>query len=233
MNSYPEFYQQMNFEAPKPDASWHRSPTTWAFYLNANSKNRVDLENKKYFHIDGFPRQGSSTLREILFRLHPTMHLPDPLQHNPEKTQTAIDKGYSVICTIRNPVDCITSFASMNQGDHKDWSPQKLKQLLNVYYEYCLCIVENYNKIIVVDFNKTKKLYKDYITGNEKNNETLKMISKKYSIEMSLIKSKKIKDLEIIPDSTYSFEVKNQLYTDSYFLNNIEKLIDIYKTIIR
>jgi len=44
---------------------------------------------------------------------------------------------------------------------------------------------------------------------------------------------KNIKNSEIIPDSTSSFKVKNQLYTDSYFLNNIEHLVDIYKKIIR
>lgn len=194
---------------------------------------RVCLENKRYFHIDGFPRQGNNTLRDVLFRLYPSMCLLEPLQHCPEKTQNAIDRGDCVICTIRNPVDCITSFVAMSQRDHKDWFPQQIEEMFDLYYSYALCIVKSYNKIIVVDFEKTKKLYQDYITSNEENNETLKVISKKYSIETSLIKNKNIKNSEIIPDSTSSFKVKNQLYTDSYFLNNIEHLVDIYKKIIR
>lgn len=197
------------------------------------NRHRVVLENKKYFHIDGFPRQGNNTLRDVLFRLYPAMCLMEPLQHNPNKTQAAIDKGDCVICTIRNPIDCVTSFVSMSQREHEDWFPQQLEEIFDLYYRYCLCIVKNYSKIIVVDFEKTKKLYHDYITSNEENNDTLKLISKKYSIQTSLIKNKNIKNSEIIPKSTYSYSVKNQLYTDSYFLGNIEHLVDIYKKIIR
>jgi len=156
----------------------------------------------------------------------------EPLQHNPDKTQEAIDRGDCVVCSIRNPADCIASFVAMNQRDHKDWFHHQLEEIFELYNEYCLCIMENYYKIIVVDFEKTKKLYQDYITSSEENNDTLKLISKKYFIQTSLIKKKDIKNSEIILNTTYSFKVKNQLYTDAYFLDNIEKLISKYRIIV-
>lgn len=201
--------------------------------LNFINKDRVILANKKYFHIDGFPRQGNNTLRELMLRLYPTMCLMEPLQHNPDQTQKAIDRGDCVICSIRNPVDCITSFVSMIQKDHGDWSPHHLEEIFELYNKYCLCIIKNYFKIIVVDFEKTKELYQNYITRTEKNNDTLKLISKKYSIQPSFSNTNTavLWNTNIIK-KTSNLEVKNQLYTDAYFLDNIEKLISKYRIIL-
>ena len=122
--------------------------------------------------IDGHPRQGNQYLRFLMLGSYPEIDVPYQLSHNLDNINKQIDQGLTVFMTLREPLGCITSLisdfvygpnclsdSSLNEFRSFMYEEFGDKYIENKFIEYIKMtefIVENINKITVVDFETLK-----------------------------------------------------------------------------
>jgi hypothetical protein len=72
------------------------------------------INNGPKITIDGFPRQGNRYLRRKVWENLPGACIPFELTHSVDIIELAFLEDHHVILTIRDPIDCISSFISMS-----------------------------------------------------------------------------------------------------------------------
>lgn len=135
-----------------------------------NDKTTIDIA------IDGYPRQGNTSLRTVLLNIFPQVSISQAMTHRVVLLEQALEKEKTIISPIREPISAISS--SVNQviieltkyQDDFFLNQKVLNNLifesLNFYIRHYKFILKNHKKIIIVRFKDITEMYQDLISGN-------------------------------------------------------------------
>jgi len=199
---------------------------------------REDSNSKQIFHIDSFPRQGNTSLRAIFLEVFPTLAMPDPMVHVVSFTEEKIKQGEIVVSTLRDPHDTLSSFISRSISDNQinkitfdnknKIKKANIKSAIKFYNRYFEFNIKNYDKIYFINFQQVLDMYKDYLSGNEKNNYILKYFSKKYNLPFATIEKTHPRVQNINYRTTVNQDVKTYLTTNEFYLKKIKKSYKLF-----
>lgn len=129
----------------------------------------------------GFPRSGNTYLNQALNLLY----YPTEEVNLNKHTVVAIKKATRILVTFRNPIDSIASWHNYPSDGH-------LKKDVEFYLRFYCAVLENLNKIVLMDFETfTKNI--DYIKNQVFNNFGFVTNSNAtdYDIKYAMIKNNK------------------------------------------
>lgn len=207
------------------------------YYDSYILKRNVVSNTEFIFYIDGFPRQGNTTLRTILLNTFPDMAMPDPLMHVVSLAEKAILDKKIIFYTIRNPHDSILSLMSMNI---KQWPNHfilksnrknriRIRKYINYYIRHCSFIKDNINNIVVIPFEEIVQISNDYLNDNIHNNHIIKNISHKYDLSINAHSD----FLSFFVFTSSNKEVESLYLHTSYYRKKLKKADQLYEEIIK
>lgn len=210
------------------------------FYITYKHQRAVTSNTKVIFYQGGFPRQGNTTLRDILLNTFPQMAMPDVLIHAVSLAEKAILDKKIIFMTIRNPHDALLSLVSMNieLSNGNQFTSQlsnkkrkhKIDAHINFYIRYCQFIKNNIKNITVIPFEKIVQMSDDYVNGCIENNEIIQCIANKYNLSINL-SCKNYSHINVF--STSSKDVEHLYLNNSYYKKKLKKANKIYNKIIK
>lgn len=202
-----------------------------------------EIVNSQYaFHIDSFPRQGSTTLRAIFLEIFPTISIPDPMIHIVAFTQEKITQKQIIISMLRDPNDTLCSFISrciydneinkLNFNNTKRINKKIINDAIKFYNRYLEFNIKNYDKIYFIKFKDLIQLYEDYLLHKENNNYILKYFSKKYNLPFLSIDNNQSRTDKINFSSSVQENVKNYLINNNFYLKKLNQSYKLYDKLI-
>lgn len=96
--------------------------------------------------VAGYPRSGNTYLNQAIHLLY----YPNQEYRNFSHTVKAIEKNSKVLVPVRNPIDAIASW-------HLFPIESTINQDINFYIRFHKAVIENLNKITIMDFDNFTK----------------------------------------------------------------------------
>lgn len=192
------------------------------------------INNGPKITIDGFPRQGNRYIRTKVFVNLPGSCIPYELKHSFDAIEFAFAEGHHVILTIRNPIDCISSFIHMSisrEGPLYVNGNPSYKQLLKdiIYTKDDITHIEKifawYNTLAeqILAHSKTALIVPFESITKDVDNKLIKKIINRISYSGEFIDNK-----AIVPnDSTKNIQLLEYL-NDKKFFKLVEKANNMY-----
>ena len=140
------------------------------------------------FIVDGFPRQGNTTLIRIIKNVFENQAVNEYPSHNLSLIDQSIRDNNVILFPIRDPLSVLASFCEMQMlkfPDNRE-SPKNKHMLdhalktLKSFQDYA---IQNLHKMHVIRFEDIVEMSEDYKNININNNRIIKKLSKQYKLE--------------------------------------------------
>jgi hypothetical protein len=139
------------------------------------------------FIVDGFPRQGNTSLAQLLTNVFPTVDVGFIHYHDISKIIKELEEGSTVFSPVRNPVETLSSFLEMQRLRHpqndnpvdRSFMIAHAMQLLKDFQEY---FIKNINLIKIINFEDVINMSTDFSQGVIHKNRVINKISIDFNI---------------------------------------------------
>jgi len=242
LNQTTNFFEKKYMDLTRPvDAGM------WVFHKNRWKEDQnLDLEfvkTNKYWRsinaetivdmtVDGYPRQGNTSLREAILESFSNISMSTPMAHRIVLLEQAIMQNKVVIVPVREPYATISSAVNQirinkKRLEYKEKYYQKkhldtlIFESINFYNRYAKYVLKNNKKKNIIKFEDIIQLHNDRIEKRAKHNKLLNYFSKMYNIKIH--ESNNISKI----DSTKSNEVLSRL-KNKKFKKKMKKANKLY-----
>ena len=140
------------------------------------------LEYNMRFIIDGFPRQGNTSLTKLLTVTFPDIDVDQDHPHHIDRIIKEVEKESIIFSPVRNPVEALSSYLEMQRLRHPQNDNQVDRsfmmvnaiELLKDFQEY---FIKNINLIKIIDFKDVINMSTDFSQGIIHKNRVINKIS--------------------------------------------------------
>jgi len=161
-------------------------------YLHRHTlKGQINENTKVVFFIDGFPKQGNTSLRSIILYIFPEVAILDPLTHNSYLMKEAINKKYILLSPIRNPYEAISS--AINQANssiinlnQKDIDHPSIVHHIDLYINLMSFILKNEKSILIIKYEDVLKMCLDFENHDIEKNAIIRYLQDRFDLSLNL-----------------------------------------------
>jgi hypothetical protein len=172
------------------------------------------------FIIDGFPRQGNTTLSRVIKNVFANKLANEYPSHDLESIKIDIALGNTLLFPVRNPINTLGSFVGMQMLKFPECIDEPMHHhlidsalnTLKIFQDY---IIENVNQVNIIKFEDIIKMSEDYKNQNIINNRVINKLSKEYTLIPTQINSQLFDSLSEY-SSTKNLEVEEQLLGEEF-----------------
>ena len=187
------------------------------------------------FFMDGFEKQGNSSLRTIFLRTFSEIGIDNIMMHDVKACRQGIRKNDGSFFTLRNIEDTLISAISVNITKQHNASID-IKNFITIFNKH----IKRYSKILDfmishidtinrVLFEDIEEMSNDYLNNNIHNNQIIKNVSQKFNLKINT--NSRLRYIQY--ESSKNEEIK-KIIELSYFQKRIKKLnikYDVLKAI--
>lgn len=181
--------------------------------------------------VDGHPRQGNTSLREILLSTFPQVSMSNVMAHRVTLLHHAVEQEKVILTPIREPLSTLSSSVNQVIKELTDkesnfiLNEKVLSNLifesLNFYIRHYKFTLKNYKKITIIKFEDIIQMYEDKILGNININPLAIYFKNIFNLEIE-------QSTSISPvDSTKSEYILSKM-NDKKFKKKIKKVKKMY-----
>jgi hypothetical protein len=172
------------------------------------------------FIIDGFPRQGNTTLSRVIKNVFANKLANEYPSHDLESIKMDIALGNTLLFPVRNPINTLGSFVGMQMLKFPECIDEPMHHhlidsalnTLKIFQDY---IIENVNQVNIIKFEDIIKMSEDYKNQNIQNNKTINRLSKEYDLKIAQVMSPLFDSFSEY-SSTKNLEVEEQLLGEEF-----------------
>lgn len=187
------------------------------------------------FFMDGFEKQGNSSLRTIFLRTFDEIAIDKIMLHTVKACKQGIRKNDGSFFTLRNIQDTLISSISVRINKQHN-AGIDIQDFINIFNKFIKryskildFIISNIDTINIVLFEDIEEMSNDYLYNNIHNNQIIKNISQKFNLKINT--NSRLRYIQY--ESSKNEEVK-KIIELSYFQERIKKLnikYDVLKAI--
>lgn len=190
---------------------------------------------KVSFFVDGFEKQGNSSLRTIFLRTFNNVEIRDIMKHDVKLFKKGIINNDCSFFVLRNIEDTLISAISTNITKNFGASVDInffmtiFKNTVKKYDKILKFMISNIDTINIVLFEDIEEMSNDYLYNNIHNNQIIKNISQKFNLKINT--NSRLRYIRY--ESSKNEEIK-KIIELSYFQERIKKLnikYDVLKAI--
>ena len=134
------------------------------------------------FIVDGFPRQGNTSLTKLLTVTFPDIDVDQDHPHHVDRIMMEVEKESIIFSPVRNPVEALSSYLEMQRLRHpQNDNPVDLSfmmvhamELLKDFQDY---FIKNINLIKIINFEDVVNMSMDFSKGIIHENRVINKIS--------------------------------------------------------
>ena len=142
------------------------------------------------FIIDGFPRQGNTSLTKLLTLLFTDIDVDQDHPHHIDRIMREVEKKSIIFSPARNPIEALSSYLEMQRLRHpqndnpvdRNYMMVHAMQLLKDFQEY---FIKNINLIKIINFEDVVSMSADFNQGIIHKNRVINKISIDFNIPVS------------------------------------------------
>jgi hypothetical protein len=205
-------------------SNWIEEPLDYSVDWSTWPVRKADKDTTHRFYIDGFYRQATNTLSEIMLDAFPTIAIEIPISHREFLYDQAISSDMITIATIRDPFDAVVS--CFEYGEYEFSETIEFERDINFYIRIYKKLISIENKINFIHFNS--------IIKNPSN--ILRSIKDKYFIEIDNIYKYKNLDKSPMYNGTWNREkhIKIASLLNDFKVNtNLNEAYYLYEKILK
>jgi hypothetical protein len=143
------------------------------------------------FIVDGFPRQGNTSLTKLLTVTFSDIDVDQHTSHHIDRIIKEVEKQSIIFSPVRNPVEAISSYLEMQRLRHpqndnpvdRNYMMVHAMQLLEDFQEY---FIKNINLIKIINFEDVVNMSIDFNQGTINKNRIINKISIDFNIPLSV-----------------------------------------------
>ena len=177
------------------------------------------------FFMDGFEKQGNSSLRTIFLRTFSEIGIDNIMMHDVKACRQGIRKNDGSFFTLRNIQDTLISSTSTEITKQHNASID-IRNFITIFNKH----IKRYSKILdfmishidtinIVLFEDIEKMSDDYFNNNIHNNQIIKNVSQKFNLKINT--NSRLRYIQY--ESSKNEEIK-KIIELSYFQKRIKKL---------
>jgi len=191
--------------------------------------------SKVSFFMDGFEKQGNSSLRTIFLRTFDEIAVDEIMKHDVKSFKQGIIKNDCSFFVLRNIEDTLISAIStyitksFGASIGIDCFTKLFKDTVKKYDKILNFMISNIDTINIVLFEDIEEMSNDYLYNNIHNNQIIKNISQKFNLKINT--NSRLRYIQY--ESSKNEEIK-KIIELSYFQKQIKKLnikYDVLKVI--
>jgi hypothetical protein len=139
------------------------------------------------FIVDGFPRQGNTSLAQLLINVFPTVNVEFNHQHDIHHINEELKKKSFIFSPVRNPVETLSSYLEMQKQRHleSDNSEEihfKIYTAMNNLEHFQEYLIKKRRIIKIIDFKDVVNMSADFSQGIIHKNRVINKISIDFNI---------------------------------------------------
>jgi hypothetical protein len=139
------------------------------------------------FIVDGFPRQGNTSLAQLLMNVFPTVNVEFNHQHDIHHINEELKKKSFIFSPVRNPVETLSSYLEMQKQRHfeSDNSEEihfKIYTAMNNLEHFQEYLIKKRRIIKIIDFKDVVNMSADFSQGIIHKNRVINKISIDFNI---------------------------------------------------
>lgn len=188
------------------------------------------------FVIDGFPRQGNTTLIRVIKNVFENQAVNEYPSHDLSLIDQKIKDNNVILFPIRDPLDTLGSFLGMQVIRFPEKKDQPIRDRaiaralsnLKMFQEY---VIEDVSKVKIIKFEDIVNMSEDYKNQNIINNRLINKLSKEYILTPVQVNNQLFNSFSEF-SSTKNPEFEQELLAEKFkkildlIVNNYNFLVD-------
>ena len=142
------------------------------------------------FIVDGFPRQGNTSLAKLLTLTFLNIDVDQDHPHHVDRIMREVENKSIIFSPVRNPVEALSSYLEMQRLRHpqndnqvdRSFMMANAMQLLKDFQEY---FIKNINLIKIINFEDVVSMSADFSQGIIHKNRVINKISTDFATSIA------------------------------------------------